>query len=313
LSLLFGAIVATRRLLYRTDLLPSAKLPVPVIVVGNISVGGTGKTPLVLWLAQALRHKGYRPGIVTRGYGGSQKVQPVEPNSDARHSGDEALLLARNSGCAVWAGRDRVAAGKALLAAYPQCDVVISDDGLQHYRLRRDVELCVIDARRRFGNGLLLPAGPLRERLSRLRTVDAVVTNGDSETPSWSSNQFAMHLCGTRVINLQDRRRVVDARDLAGPVHAVAGIGNPQRFFDHLRKLGVDIRPHPFPDHHAFTGVDLAFAGEAAVLMTEKDAVKCEEFARENFWFLPVEAQVDPRLADHLVALLRASHGRQAA
>ncbi|MHB1292307.1 MAG: tetraacyldisaccharide 4'-kinase, partial [Sulfuricella sp.] len=179
LSILFGLVAALRRVLYRAGLLRAIRLPVPVIVVGNISVGGTGKTPLVLWLADFLRQQGYHPGIVSRGYGGgTQGVVAVDIRSDPAVVGDEPLLLARKSACPVWVGRDRVAAGNALLRAHTECDVLVSDDGLQHYRLGRDLEIVVVDGERKFGNGLLLPAGPLREGVSHLRSVDAVVVNG---------------------------------------------------------------------------------------------------------------------------------------
>lgn len=313
LSLLFRAAVAVRRALYRSRVLRSEALPVPVIVVGNISVGGTGKTPLVIWLAHELSRAGWQPGIVTRGYGGSERTQAIDAHADVARSGDEALLLARNSGCPVWSGADRVAAAKGLLAAHPACDVLISDDGLQHYRMRRNIEVAVVDARRGLGNGLLLPAGPLREPASRLACVDAVVINGEGATRTYGRRRFAMRLSGERVVNLRDPRRQCPAAQLTGPIHAIAGIGDPRRFFEHLQHLGLHIRPHPFPDHHRFSADDLAFAGEEAVVMTEKDAVKCEDFSRENFWFLPVEAQIDAALADHILALLRTAHGRQAA
>lgn len=312
LSLVFALIVALRRNLFRWRLLKAHRLRTPVVVIGNISVGGTGKTPLVIWLAQALRARGYSPGIVTRGYGGSEEIAAVRADSDPRLCGDEALLLARRSGCPVWTGRDRAAAGARLLEAHADCDVVISDDGLQHYRLARDVELAVVDGERRFGNGLLLPAGPLREPLRRLREVDAVVINGAGDLDVPAAKCFRMQLHGDVLANLQDPRRRMKPGDFTGPVHAVAGIGNPQRFFAHLRALGLDVRPNPFPDHHPFQASDLAFAGTEPVVMTEKDAVKCEGFAGNNLWFLPVEARVAEDLADYVDALLRKRNGRQA-
>lgn len=312
-SLLFGAVVAVRRALYANGMLPTERLPVPVIVVGNISVGGTGKTPLCIWLAGLLARHGWSPGIVTRGYGGSGAVQAVGGEADPRLAGDEAVLLARRSGCPVWAGRNRPAAARALLARHPACDILISDDGLQHYALQRDLEIVVVDGERRFGNGCLLPAGPLREPLRRLESADAVVINGGGPLARLRARQYGMRLCGERLVNLLDPARSIAPAAFAGQtVYAVAGIGNPARFFAHLRSLGLDIRPQPFPDHFAFSPADLAFAGDVPVLMTEKDAVKCTAFAQANHWCLPVDAQVDAELAQHIIDALKAMHGHQA-
>jgi tetraacyldisaccharide 4'-kinase len=309
LSLLFGAAVWVRRRLYARGILRSERLAVPVIVVGNISVGGTGKTPLVLWLAELLRSQGWRPGIVTRGYGGTQRVQEVTPVCDPAGPGDEPVLLALRSGGPVFAGRRRPAAARALLAAHPECNVLIADDGLQHYALARDIEIAVVDGERRFGNGWLLPAGPLREPVRRLEEVDAVVVNGGG-VPKLRAAQHGMTLHGASLVNVSDPRRAVTPAAFADrPVHALAGIGDPQRFFEHLRRLGLTVRPHPFPDHHAFTPDDLAFARDMPVVMTEKDAVKCRAFARETWWCLPVAAQVDPALAALVLDKLKRRHG----
>jgi len=312
-ALLFGAIVGTRRKLYAMGILRTERVPVPVIVVGNISVGGTGKTPLVIWLARLLSQHRFHPGIITRGYGGNSAVQAVAADADPARAGDEPVLLAQRSGCPVWTGRRRVHAARALLAAHPDCDVLISDDGLQHYALQRDLEIAVVDGERRFGNGFMLPAGPLREGVRRLESVDAVVINGGSLIAKVRARQYAMQLAGQRLVNVLDARRSADPETFAGQtVDAVAGIGNPARFFAHLRKLGLAIRPQPFPDHFAFTPDDLAFAGEGPVVMTEKDAVKCRAFARSNHWYLPVEAQVDAQLGHHIIDALKNLHGRQA-
>jgi tetraacyldisaccharide 4'-kinase len=312
LSLLFGLVVAVRRALFAGGWLKSQRLPVPVIVVGNITVGGTGKTPLVLWLAELLAGAGYRPGIVTRGYGGSEDVQEVPDDADPARAGDEAVLLAQRSRCPVWAGRDRVAAGRALLRHHPDVNVIISDDGLQHYRLARDIEIVVIDGERRFGNGMLLPAGPLREPRRRLRSVDAVAVNGGSL--DGLPHAFGMRLTGEVLVNLKNRVLVRLPRDFAGvTLHAIAGIGNPQRFFGTLVDLGLQFAAHAFPDHYAFRPEDLELPGAEAVLMTEKDAVKCAAFAREHFWFLPVEARVDTALGDLILDRLKTRHGPQAA
>lgn len=280
----------------------------PVIVVGNIAVGGAGKTPLVLWLVDFLKEHGWQPGIISRGYGGSaQGCSGVHANSDPAVVGDEPLLLARRSACPVWIGRDRPAAGAALLAAHPQCDVLISDDGLQHYALARDVEVVVIDGARGLGNGWLLPAGPLREGHSRLATVDAVVINGPGEIPG-----LPMTLQGGRFVNLHDPQRCAGADEFRGKrVYAMAGIGNPSRFFATLRGMGLDCVEHPFPDHHAYSLAELSFAAGATLLMTEKDAVKCASFAESDWWMLTVDAQVDARLGETILNKLRNTDGRK--
>ncbi|MBI1175308.1 MAG: tetraacyldisaccharide 4'-kinase [Sideroxydans sp.] len=313
LSLLFHLLAAMRRMLYRSGLLPSRKLPVPVIVVGNISVGGSGKTPLTLWLAQQLIENGWHPGIISRGYNHNQpspaSPQAVYATSDPAEAGDEPLLMAQRKLCPVWIGRDRAAAGLALLQAHPECDVLLSDDGLQHYRLRRNVEIAVVDGIRRFGNGLLLPAGPLREPPSRLSTVDAVVTHGGGPAPG----EFSMQLHGDIFYNLLNPETTARPVDFDGArIHAIAGIGHPERFFGHLHNLGIRAQTHAFPDHHRYSPSDLAFADADAILMTEKDAVKCAAFASEKCWVLRVDAQADPSLFQHLLEKI-APYGHQTA
>jgi len=299
LSLLFALLSSIRRLLYRSAILLSIKLPVPVIIVGNISVGGTGKTPLTLWLAGQLIADGWHPGIISRGFGGNRsKPQEVLPISDPASVGDEPVLMAQRMLCPVWVGRNRPAAALDLLRCHPECDVIISDDGLQHYRLQRDVEIAVIDGLRRFGNGLLLPAGPLRELPSRLRKVDAVVTNGGQA----EAGEYSMQLEGVLFYNLMNPQITAVAADFKDQcVHAIAGIGHPERFFAHLHKLGLAVHPHPFPDHHAYSAADLAYDDANALLMTEKDAVKCIGFADERCWVLRVEAHPDPALAQKIL------------
>jgi tetraacyldisaccharide 4'-kinase len=300
LSLLYGAVAGFRRATST-----SARLPVPVIVVGNLTVGGTGKTPLTLWLAEFLRARGRTPGIVSRGYGGhTDTPRRVFPDSNPLACGDEPILLARRSGCEVWVGADRVAAARALLAAGSACDVVLSDDGLQHYPLERDVEICLIDGERGLGNGWLLPAGPLRESPARIAGVDAIVINGSARHPSIAhlpggAARFAMALEGREFRNLLNPGKTAGAELFRGKrVHAVAGIGNPQRFFSHLQALGLDFTAHPFPDHHPFAATDLAYPDSDAVVMTEKDAVKCKPFAAESHWELAVDAVPDPGLGE---------------
>jgi tetraacyldisaccharide 4'-kinase len=304
LSLLYRGVVAVRRGLFRRGVLSSHRLPVPVIVVGNITVGGAGKTPLVGTLAQWLAGRGHRPGIVSRGYGGSARdARAVASGDDPRIVGDEPLLFAA-LGFPVWIGRDRVAAARGLLAAHPDCNVLLADDGLQHYALARTMEIAVIDAARGFGNGLMLPAGPLREPVSRLASVDAVtrlvprLPQDDVSRPvAESGRETLMTHEPLPWRNLVDAARVADARAWAGQdVHAVCGTGNPQRFFDMVRGLGIVSTNHPFADHHAFVPADLAFPRAAAILMTQKDAVKCAQFADDRCWYLPLRVVVDPAL-----------------
>ena len=301
LAWLFAGLVALRRQLYRWRCLTVTCLPVPVVVVGNLTVGGSGKTPLVLWIVRHLRDAGWRPGIISRGHGGAATtVRPVAADSDAAQVGDEPLLLARRSGVPVFVGSDRVAAGTALLAAHPDCDVIVSDDGLQHYRLQRSLEVVVFDGRGA-GNRRLLPAGPLREPLRRLRQADAVVWNGTPERRieelAGTLPQAAMRLVGQRFVAASGDARSCSADSLRGRrLHAIAGIGDPQRFFAQLKTLGLEFDEHPFPDHHAYCAADLSFAADGVLLMTEKDAVKCAGLVPGEAWVLPVDAVLSARL-----------------
>jgi tetraacyldisaccharide 4'-kinase len=296
LSFLYGFVMAVRSLFYRLGLRHRVRVGVPVVVVGNLTVGGTGKTPLVAWLSTRLAAVGLRVGIVSRGYGGrSRGVTRVTLHSRPTEVGDEPLLLARRAQATVFVGKDRVAAAKQAVA--DGADIVLCDDGLQHLALVRDCEIVVIDGQRGFGNGSLLPRGPLRESPRRLRRVNAVVVNGALRSgftlPKFvSGTHFSMNL------------RPGDARPVAGGgglrslssfrgagAHAVAAIGNPQRFFDMLREAGLSLYEHPFPDHHPFKAGDLNFGDELPVLMTEKDAVKCAAFADARCWYVPVTAE----------------------
>lgn len=297
---LFAAVSALRR-----GLLHAQHPGVPVIVVGNITAGGTGKTPLTLWLAQFLRSHGRHPGIVSRGYGAARSDPRAVPLDGAPQDyGDEPCLLAQRAGCPVWVGADRVAAVRALCATHPETDVIISDDGLQHYRLARDFEIAVIDGERGLGNGWLLPAGPLREPASRLATVDAVVINGNDARRAWPL-ALPMQLIGGEFRNLRQPQEIVTAAYFSGRrVYAIAGIGNPRRFFAQLGRLGVSCMPREFPDHHAYTAEDLAFAGNDEIVMTEKDAVKCMPFATARHWAFIINAEPDPRLGDMILARL---------
>jgi tetraacyldisaccharide 4'-kinase len=310
-SIVFGGVVALRRALYRSGLLRAAGLPVPVIVVGNITVGGTGKTPLVAWLVAFLRGRGMHPAVLGHGYGAraSTPVQ-VRKESDAAACGDEAVLLARTCDAPVWIGPDRVTTARALLEATPDCDVIVCDDGLQHYRLARDVEIVVIDGKRGAGNGMMLPAGPLREPTARLATVDAIVVNvSESATVALKTAApaaYAMRLDGDMFYNLLNPYYTAGPEHFRGSsVHAIAGIGRPERFFQHLRRLGMDFTAHPFPDHHDYTAADLAIPAADFIVMTEKDAVKCRTFANERHWALPVRAEIDSALGELVLRKLR--------
>ena len=306
LSCLFYALSGGRRAAYRWGMLRQQRLPKPVIVVGNISVGGTGKTPMVTYLVERLREYGYQAGVISRGYGGraSTTPQPVTPDSDPAQVGDEAVLLARRCQCPVVVGADRVAAGQLLLEQ-GHCDVVISDDGLQHYRLARDLEIVMIDGERGLGNAFLLPAGPLREGAWRLATVDFVVS-----TAAAFANADTQQLRLKHAINLKNPHNIKDLSNFCGAdeVIAVAGIGHPQRFFRALAQQGIRARGVAFADHHAFRAQDFEQFPQHSILMTEKDAVKCAAIANENMWYVPVEsylqADFERRLREKLIALI---------
>lgn len=299
LAVVFALLAALRRALYRAGLLKSWRLPRPVVVVGNITAGGSGKTPLTLWLVDQLQQRSFTPGVVSRGHGGAGTVSEVSTDSDAAAVGDEPLMMKRRMELPVFVGIDRVAAARALIKAYPECDLIIADDGLQHYQLARDIEIAVVDARGLM-NGWPLPAGPLREPPSRLARVDALVINGSRTKPladAGATPQFRMRLFGDTFRALADPKRTCAAKALAGlRLAAVAGIGDPQRFFAHLTALGLSFTPRPFPDHHRYRAADLVEIDADALLMTEKDAVKCAGLTDRPIWVLPVTARVEPDL-----------------
>lgn len=304
LSWLFAGIVALRRFFYRLKIKKTIKLSVPVIVVGNITVGGTGKTPVVVWLANELRKQGFRPGIVSRGVGGQQQMNPrwVRTSSDPKIVGDEAVLLSQKSQCPMVIGIDRVKAARELLSK-SNCNIVISDDGLQHYRLGRDIEIAVVDGDRQFGNKHFLPAGPLRESLARLKEVDFVLVQGKKVEAL--DNSFAMQLCGDEVVALTSLQQKFPLTHFQNKrVHAVAGIGNPTRFFAALRAQGLIVVEHAFPDHYLFNAKDFEFGDQDPIVMTEKDAVKCHDFADARFWCLPVELKIENNLNEKLLEKL---------
>ena len=342
LTLVFAVIVATRRALYRWRVLPSWRARAPVIVVGNISVGGTGKTPLVIAIVELLRSRGFTPGVVARGYGrvprreqdplGVVRVYPELATPE--HFGDEPVLISRRANVPVFVSPDRAAAARSLLEVHPEVDVLVSDDGLQHYALARDVEIAVIDGDRLHGNGLMLPSGPLREPVSRLASVDAIVINVGAggaiadtapgiQPPQQVGDprRFAMRLGNERFVSLAGGEER-DPHDFAQAlrsrtVASVAGIGNPGRFHEHLARLGIRARRHDFPDHHPYQASDLKLRGAEVVVMTEKDAVKCAAFADERLWFLRVDAILPPDFDDFLTTRLararQSAHGLQAA
>lgn len=303
-ALLFFLLGKTRRALYALGIFRSQRLPLPVVVIGNITVGGAGKTPLILHLAQRLTGMGYRVGIISRGYGaGASHAREVLADSAVEVVGDEALLLKRRSGVPVFVGHRRAAVGRALLAAYPHCQLILSDDGLQHYALRRDLEVVVID-RRGLMNGWLLPAGPLREPASRLAEVDACVLNEASVAIEANIPLFRMRLAGNRFFLLGDEARQCDAAALRNlRLHAFAGIGEPQRFFDHLSRIGLRFEPHAFADHHCYRAEDFEIEADA-ILTTEKDAVKCAGLTPLPIWILPVDAVMEPDIARFILEKL---------
>ncbi len=272
------------------------RLVTPVIVVGNISVGGTGKTPLLIELVKGLQQQGFNPGVISRGYGGKANHYPylLDAGSTAAEAGDEPVTIYRQTGCAVCVGPDRIAAARVL--EDQNCDIVLSDDGLQHYRLGRDIEIAVVDGQRGLGNGWRLPVGPLREPKSRLKTVDWVVVNSPIDNfvlPGLEDLFYVpMQICAGELINLQSGEKMSVAELNSMQVNAVAGIGNPQRFQNTLSQLGIVAELHAFPDHHAYTASDLQFANNLPVVMTEKDAVKCREFAQPNWFYLPITASL---------------------
>ncbi len=302
LSWFFALFIWLRRLAYRFGLLKSYALPVPLIIVGNIHIGGSGKTPLVIWLIAQLKQLGYRPAVISRGYGGTSKLPtPVYASSNPKTVGDEPVLIANRCDCPVFVGADRVHVAAELLKAHPDCNIIVSDDGLQHYRLKRDIEIAVIDAETYLKHAHLLPAGSLREPISRLKTVDFIIKNGqlnpDMMHAEHVENAYLMQLMGEQFYNLADPQLKASAADFkCNNIKAAAGIGNPARFFEHLRQLGLNFSCTSFEDHHAFTARDLAKIDCDVLLMTEKDAVKCKPFAQAHHWVLPIKATMTGNL-----------------
>ncbi len=303
-SILFRLLAAIRRRLSS----PTKDNDVPLIVVGNISVGGTGKTPLLLYVADYLLEKGMSPGIISRGYGGNAETYPldVDESTPVSSCGDEPYLIAEHTSCPVVVDPDRSRALEFMLKNH-DVDIVLSDDGMQHYNLRRDIEIAVVDGQRLFGNGFCLPAGPLREPVSRLKEVDFIVINGEPVTAhSALESGYVLSLKPRSLVNLcsGEQRPFGGAPfNMGNRIQAVSALGNPQRFYELLEKLPYGLDTHSFPDHHGFTEEDFESAGidtHQPVVMTEKDAVKCRSFAKNNFWYLSVEVEVQEPFADKL-------------
>ncbi len=291
LAWLFGLLSALRRAAYGSGMLRRASLPVPVVVAGNISVGGTGKTPFVLWLTMALAARGRKVGIVSRGYGAEARApRLVTPDSDPAAMGDEAVLLAHRSGLPVAVCRDRAAAVELLCSRYA-LDLVISDDGLQHYRLPRSLEIVLLDGERGLGNGWLLPAGPLRETEHRLSQAAFTIIKRTPAAHFTRSDALYMTLMADTAVNLMDGRRAPLSQFAGKAVHALAGIANPGQFFATLEAAGLKVDSRPLPDHVALAAADLSFPGDGPVFMTEKDAVKCRGLASPRHWYLEASAR----------------------
>lgn len=298
---LYQSIVLSRNFCYRIGLFESWAAPVPVIVIGNLTVGGTGKTPMALHLARRLKDKGWKPGLVSRGYGiALDDPVLVEPQDVASVIGDEPMLLARESGCPVAVFPRRAEAARLILEN-TDCNLLICDDGLQHLALERDIEILVVDGLRRFGNGHCLPAGPLREGVSRIRTVDLAIQNGGTAMPGF----IQMELKPEALVNIMTRETLSLDQAADRKWYAVAGIGNPDRFARTLQQVGIDAELDSFPDHHAFVVNDFDKAGERPIVMTAKDAVKCESFAGRDWWYLRVLAELEDDPVDEIDSRLR--------
>jgi tetraacyldisaccharide 4'-kinase len=313
LSWLYGLVTRLRRTAYARGWFRTQRAGKPVIVVGNLTVGGTGKTPVVAWLAEQLSLSGLKVGIVSRGYGRSKREpEAVHAESSWQDVGDEPMLLWQLTGCDVVVAQDRFAGAQKLVAL--GVDVIIADDGLQHLRLARDCEIVVIDGARGFGNGRLLPAGPLREPVSRIRHASLIVVNGVPEHASLQAGRgklspasLQMSLSGGEAHRLDGLAAPELLEHFSGQrVHGVAGIGNPQRFFRYLRGRGIDVVEHPFRDHHPFTAADLTFGDNLPVLMTQKDAVRCRELENARLWYVPVVARFsEPQARELLERVVR--------
>ena len=301
LSWFFKTAASLRKVYYESRISHELGPRVFTIVIGNITVGGTGKTPFVIWLANYCKAQGLQVGIVTRGYKRASKRELIEvnPQSTADQVGDESVLLAHKTSCPVMVSANRERAVKQLTNKY-NLDVVLSDDGLQHYKLPRDIEIAIVDAERRFGNGRSLPAGPLREPIKRLEKCDLVVSNG-----YMASTEIAFELSMEDAVSLSShmiRKPLDEFKDFT--VHAVAGIGNPERFFNMLRSMDMNVIEHKFPDHYRYKEKDLEFNSSDPILMTEKDAVKCRKFTGKKIWYIPVSLLPSSALQQRISAMI---------
>jgi tetraacyldisaccharide 4'-kinase len=278
-----------------------------VIIIGNITLGGTGKTPLVIYLANELKKNGFHPGIVSRGYGSKVKnVIEVNQKSNTDEVGDEPILIRKHTQIPVFVAKDRVMAAKAMIKKYKKIDIILSDDGMQHYRLMRDIEILVIDGTRKFGNGYLFPAGPLREPQYKLNDVDIIVCNHKKVI----RNSYLMKFKREILINLKTNKEILLNKIHLKNIHAIAGIGNPDLFFNDLKSLGLVFDSSSFKDHQIYTKKDFKTMNAKNIIMTEKDAVKCIKFAQDNFWYLPVFAEIDSKLINVILKKLKyISHG----
>ncbi len=287
LSLLFRIVIAVRKRYLLTFARPKVNISVPIIIVGNITFGGTGKTPLVIWLVKKLVNLGFKPGIISRGYKGTLKQWPqhVLPNSDPLLVGDEPVVIAQRTELPFYISPNRPEAAMTLLENH-DCNVIVADDGLQHYALKRDLEIIVVDGTVRFGNKLCFPAGPLREPVSRLAAADITLINEGEPDHELT---FRMHSKSVKSLNDNQELTLLDFKGKT--VHAVAGIGNPSRYFQHLKEAGISVIEHIFPNHHIYKNKDFSFTQDIPILMTEKDAVKCKDFQINNAWY--VEVYVD--------------------
>ena len=306
ISFIYYLIILIRGWAYNIGFCKTIKINVPVVVVGNINIGGTGKTPLVIWLLEKLLKIGLKPGLISRGYKSNANLpQEVFEDSDVINVGDEALMIKLRLGLPVFVGKRKTDVAKALLKSHPEINILISDDGLQHLKLFRDFEILVVDGVRKFGNNFLLPAGPLREGVSRIKEVDAVVLNDGKENfPSYPSYKMVCH--GSKLVSCINNSNIRDADTfLDRDVIALTGIGNPESFFKQLTNTGMQFNKKIFNDHHLFTESDFQYFKDFNIVMTEKDAVKCKKFARSNFWYLPINADVDEKLFKKLIKKLR--------
>ena len=289
LSLIYISIIYLRHTLYQLGLISITKINAPTIVVGNIVAGGTGKTPLVIWLAKYFKGKGFLPGIVSRGYGGTylSNIELVKPTSNPLLVGDEPVIIARNTNCPVVVAKKRAKGAKELVEKY-NCNIILCDDGMQHYSLARDIEIAVIDGQRRFGNNYCFPAGPLREPKNRIFKADLIVSKYNAR-----KCEHKMDYTYNQLVSLNELPKTIPVSDLHGmTVHAIAGINNPDHFFSYLRSHKLELIIHKFPDHYSFTKDDVRFDDNFPVVMTEKDAVKCLNYSSDKHWYVPISAEL---------------------